>query len=67
MDKTKQPQPVRAQVERRSVSMYPRDWEVVTRVAQRVDGNESSALRMIVREWDSGNGGGDGSGSEKRE
>jgi len=41
--------------------MYPRDWEVVTRVAQRVDGNESSALRMIVREWNSGNGGRHGS------
>jgi len=38
----------------------------VSRVAQRVDGNESSALRMIVRAWDSGNGG-SGTGSEKSE
>ena len=66
MEETKQPEWPRDRVERRSVSMYPSDWEVVSRVAQRVDGNESSALRMIVRAWDSGNGG-SGTGSEKSE
>jgi len=60
MEETKQPQPVRARVEARTVSLYPCDWDVVRRVARDVDGNESFALRSIIREWNSGKDGGSG-------
>ena len=67
MDKSKESERVRPRVEVRAVSMYPDDWQVVTRVAQRLDGNESLALRSIIREWNSGkDGGSDGSESDNK-
>jgi len=67
MDETKQPQPVETRVEARTVSLYPSDWEVIRKVARRLEGNNSFALRRIIRAWDSDNGGSDGSESDKSE
>jgi len=42
-------------IEAKSVGMYPSDWAIVRRVADAkdlmIEGNESKALRFIVRDW----------------
>lgn len=40
-------------VERRNISMYPAEWQVVERVDQQHGlQNTSAALRMIVNDWE---------------
>ena len=38
-------------VERRSVSLYPSDWEIVDQSGARMGLSTSTSLRMIVRQW----------------
>lgn len=44
-----------SKVEKVSVALYPIDQKIVTRVRQKHGLNFSSALRMIVRDWDEHN------------
>ena len=43
----------REYAEGRNVSMYPSQWEIVERLADRLGGiGTSAALRYIVRDWE---------------
>lgn len=38
-------------VERRSVSLYPADWEIIDQSGASMGLSTSTALRVIVRQW----------------